>query len=55
MKKILISSISHELKTPLTSINGFIDEIMEVAKNKNENDIISYSEIIKEIVKDLFF
>jgi len=55
MKKILISSISHELKTPLTSINGFIDEIMEVAKNKNENDIISYSEIIKRNCERLIF
>ncbi len=47
LRKGILSAISHELKTPLTSISGFLDHLIFEAREKNEQTIISYSEIAK--------
>ncbi|MFN3412246.1 MAG: sensor histidine kinase, partial [Exilispira sp.] len=47
LKKGIFSAITHELKTPLTSINGFLEQIIIEAQDKNLQEILSYSEIAK--------
>jgi two-component system phosphate regulon sensor histidine kinase PhoR len=42
MKKDLISNVSHELKTPLTAIKGFVETMMEDSTDEHRN----YLEII---------
>jgi two-component system phosphate regulon sensor histidine kinase PhoR len=56
IKKDFISNVSHELRTPLTAIKGFVETILETAKDENKR----YLEIIRRqtdrlinIVKDL--
>ncbi len=56
IKKDFISNVSHELRTPLTAIKGFIETLLETAKDENKH----YLEIIERqtnrlinIVKDL--
>lgn len=44
-RKILISNLSHDLRTPLTSIKGY-SETLQRGKRKNGNDIQRYSTII---------
>ena len=55
-KKDFISNVSHELRTPLTAIKGFIETLLETAKDENKR----YLKIIERqtdrlinIVKDL--
>ncbi len=47
LRKGILSAISHELKTPLTSINGFLDQIIIEAENKNDQQILSFAQIAK--------
>ncbi len=56
IKKDFISNVSHELRTPLTAIKGFIETLLETAKDENKR----YLQIIERqtdrlinIVKDL--
>lgn len=56
----LISNISHDLRTPLTSIIGYLNLIKE-SNYKNKEELVEYSKIahkksikIKELVDDLF-
>jgi hypothetical protein len=46
LKTELMRRATHELKTPLIAIKGFADLLLEVHRNKLDNDIIS---IVKEI------
>ena len=41
-----VSSVSHELKTPLTAIKGFVETIHEDLKKKNYDQIQQFSNII---------
>ncbi len=56
-KKDLVANVSHELKTPLTAIKGFVETAMEETKDKK---VLHYLEIVKgnterliNIIKDL--
>ena len=56
IKKDFVSNVSHELRTPLTAIKGFVETLLESAKDENKR----YLEIIGRqtdrlinIVKDL--
>jgi two-component system phosphate regulon sensor histidine kinase PhoR len=56
IKKDFVSNVSHELRTPLTAIKGFIETLLETAKDENKR----YLQIIERqtdrlinIVKDL--
>ena len=51
MRRDFIANISHELRTPMTSINGFIEGILDgtIPENKQEY----YLNIVKEEVKRL--
>lgn len=49
-RKALIASISHDLKTPITAINGFIDGILEgIADTKEKQE--SYLTIVSQNAK----
>lgn len=57
IKKDFVSNVSHEIKTPLTSIKGFVDTLIE---EETESKKLEFLEIIKKntdrlnnIVKDL--
>ena len=55
-KKDLISNVSHELKTPLTAIKGFVETLFEEASNEQRKylDIVSINtERLITIVNDL--
>ncbi len=58
MKVDLITNVSHDLKTPLTSIIGYIDllkkEEMSPEAQDYVNIISSKSEHLKEMIQDLF-
>ncbi len=41
-KTIMLSLISHEFRTPLTSIIGFTDILMKSCENQDESDMLSY-------------
>lgn len=47
LRKNILSSMSHEIKTPLTSINGFLEQIIQDAESKNDNEISNYATIAK--------
>jgi len=47
MRQELITRISHELKTPITSIHGATQALMEIHKNDMSSKIIEFIEIIK--------
>lgn len=47
LRKGILSAISHELKTPLTSINGFLEQIIQEAQESKNEKILSYSQIAK--------
>lgn len=54
LRKGILSAISHELKTPLTSINGFLEQIILEAENKKDEKILSFSQIAKRNCDRLF-
>lgn len=47
LKKGILSAINHELKTPLTSISGFLDQIIIESEDKKLEEILSYASIAK--------
>lgn len=51
MRRSFIANVSHELKTPMTSIGGFIDGILDGTIPKNEEK--KYLRIVSEEVKRL--
>lgn len=59
-RKKLIASISHDLKTPITSINGYIEAILEGVVNSPEKltkylNIIQHNAVyINKLIDDLF-
>lgn len=54
LRKVILSAISHELKTPLTSINGFLEQIILEAENKKDEKILSFAQIAKRNCDRLF-
>lgn len=59
MRSDFIANVSHELKTPLTSIKGFIETLLEGALDDKENSrnfliiIQEHAERLNELVNDL--
>lgn len=56
IKKDFVSNVSHELRTPLTAIKGFIETMIETAKDENKRYlkiIERQTERLINIVKDL--
>ncbi|MEN8904848.1 MAG: HAMP domain-containing sensor histidine kinase [Clostridiales bacterium] len=59
-RKIMITSISHDLKTPLTSIKGYIQGILDgiaVSPEKKEKylkNVLGKTEIMNKMIDDLF-
>lgn len=59
MRKDFVANVSHELKTPLTSIKGFIETLLEGAVDDKENNrnflkiIKGHSERLEKLVDDL--
>ncbi len=58
-KRTLITNLSHDIRTPLTSINGYVDLIL--AKSEQTSDIYMYANIAKnnsirlqKLIDDLF-
>lgn len=58
MKVDLITNVSHDLKTPLTSIIGYIDLLKKEEMSPEAKDYVSIisakSEHLKEMIQDLF-
>lgn len=58
-RRFLISSISHDLKTPVTSIRGYIDGVLDGVANTDEKKqyylkkAIEKTEIINTMIEDL--
>lgn len=59
-RKMLVASISHDLKTPITSIQGYIEAMLDGTVNREEN-LEKYLEIISrntaymnKLIDDLF-
>ena len=59
MRSDFIANVSHELKTPLTSIKGFVETLLEGALDDKENNrnfltiIQEHAERLNELVNDL--
>ena len=59
MRRDFVANVSHELKTPLTSIKGFIETLMEGAVDDKENRmnflriIHEHSERLNSLINDL--
>ncbi|MCU0651440.1 MAG: cell wall metabolism sensor histidine kinase WalK [Candidatus Omnitrophica bacterium] len=47
MRRDFVANVSHELKTPLTSIKGFVETLLEGALNDKENSL-HFLEIVHE-------
>lgn len=61
LRKDLIANISHDLRTPIASIKGFIETLMIKAEDLSDDDRKRYMEIVlknseklKKLVDDLF-
>jgi len=59
MRRDFVANVSHELKTPLTSIKGFVETLLEGALDDKENNrhflkiIQNHAERLDELVSDL--
>lgn len=59
-RKELIANISHDLKTPITAINGYVQGILDGVANTDEKlnkyikTISSYSKDMDNLIEDLF-
>lgn len=59
MRKDFVANVSHELKTPLTSIKGFVETLLEGALDDKENNrnflkiIQEHTERLNKLVDDL--
>jgi two-component system phosphate regulon sensor histidine kinase PhoR len=59
MRKDFVANVSHELKTPLTSIKGFVETLLEGALDDKENNrnflkiIQDHTERLNKLVDDL--
>jgi two-component system phosphate regulon sensor histidine kinase PhoR len=57
IKKDLVANVSHELKTPLTAINGFVETALDTTKEKETKKyleiIINNSKRLINIINDL--
>ena len=59
MRKDFVSNVSHELKTPITSIKGFVETLRDGAINDKESSkkfleiIATHSERLNAIIEDL--
>lgn len=59
MRKDFVANVSHELKTPVTSIKGFAETLMDGAKNNEEtleaflSIILKESDRLQSLVQDL--
>ncbi len=59
IRKDFVANVSHELKTPLTSIKGFVETLLEGAIDDKENNrnflkiIRNHTERLDSLVKDL--
>ncbi|GHH97267.1 two-component system histidine kinase PnpS [Neobacillus kokaensis] len=59
MRKDFVANVSHELKTPVTSIKGFAETLMDGAKNNQEtleaflSIILKESERLQTLIQDL--
>lgn len=59
MRKDFVSNVSHELKTPVTSIKGFVETLIDGAMNDRERAdhflriILKQTDRIQEIIEDL--
>lgn len=61
LRKELITNVSHDLRTPLTSIQGYAETLVMMNKELSEEDQLKYQQIIlnstekvKKLVDDLF-
>jgi two-component system phosphate regulon sensor histidine kinase PhoR len=59
MRRDFVANVSHELKTPLTSINGFVETLLEGAIDDKENSrhflkiIQEHAERLNSLINDL--
>jgi len=59
-RKIIVTSISHDLKTPITSIKGYVQAILDgIAKEPKKVDkylknVLKKAEIMDKMIEDLF-
>lgn len=59
LRREFVANVSHELKTPITSIKGFTETLIDGAKNDNEslemflNIILTESNRIESLISDL--
>ena len=49
LRREFVANVSHELKTPITSIKGFIETLIEGAKNDEESLDMFLNIILKRI------
>ena len=61
LRRELVANVSHDLRTPLATIQGYIETIMIKSENISENDRKNYMQIIlksterlKKLVEELF-
>ena len=59
LRKEFVANVSHELKTPITSIKGFVETLLDGAMNDPEDSkrflviIIKHAERLNQIIEDL--
>ncbi len=59
MRRDFVANVSHELKTPITGIQGFVETLLDGAMNKPQENqrfleiILKYAERLNAIIEDL--